>query len=302
MTDKLIPFVNERFGEVRTLVIDGGPWFCGTDICRALEIAKPTDSLALLDEDEKNTIYGDSSTIGAKYGISWDGRVKSMVFISEPGLYTLILRSRKPKAMDFKRWITHEVIPALRKTGSYSLPGVSESTLDSLLADPTAFFKVMDKWREDHAGRLLAESQVTALEEKVIDDAPKVQFADSVLKEDGEVSVKVLAADVFQAGNSKVGLINMYKLLDAAGETYMSEGIHMPTQNALRAKRLKLRDVTKRYKSGPKTYRVTMVTAKGRIDYVEMFGRNNPLGTNTEKLLKKTLRPRKRINGLKLIK
>ena len=101
-------FKNETFGEIRTAVIDGEPWFVAVDVCRALEIVNSRDALTRIDEDEKGVVLTD--TPGGK---------QEVTTVNEPGLYSLVLGSRKPEAKVFKRWITHEVIPSIRKTGGY---------------------------------------------------------------------------------------------------------------------------------------------------------------------------------------
>lgn len=95
--------------EVRTVLQDGETWFVVSDACRILEISNPTDAVKRLDDDEITLV----SIEGASNGLPVNA-------VNEPGLYSLILGSRKPEAKVFKRWITHEVIPAIRKTGSYS--------------------------------------------------------------------------------------------------------------------------------------------------------------------------------------
>lgn len=104
-------FNNPEFGEVRTVVIDDEPWFVAADVCRALDLGNPTRALDRLDNDERTLI----SIKGASNGKPVNG-------VNEPGLYSLVLGSRKPEAKAFKRWITHEVIPAIRKTGGYHIP------------------------------------------------------------------------------------------------------------------------------------------------------------------------------------
>ena len=103
-------FQNDQFGEIRITTIDGEPWFVAVDVCRALEIGDTHKAVSRLDEDEK----GRSS-------IPTLGGDQDLLIVNEPGLYTLVLGSRKPEAKTFKRWITHEVIPSIRKSGSYSL-------------------------------------------------------------------------------------------------------------------------------------------------------------------------------------
>lgn len=104
-------FENPEFGRVRTTVIDGEPWFVAADVCHALDIGNPSDALNRLDDDERTLV----SIEGASNGKPVNG-------VNEPGLYSLVLGSRKPEAKAFKRWITHEVIPAIRKTGGYQVP------------------------------------------------------------------------------------------------------------------------------------------------------------------------------------
>lgn len=106
--NELKVFENEQFGKIRTVVVNNEPWFVGADVCNALEIKNSRDAISRLDEDEKDVVLTD--TLGGN---------QKMSVINEAGLYTLILGSRKSEAKAFKRWITHEVIPTIRKTGGY---------------------------------------------------------------------------------------------------------------------------------------------------------------------------------------
>lgn len=110
--------------EVRSTVINGEPWFVAKDVCDVLEILNSRDALNRLDEDEKDVVSTD--TLGGKQNVS---------IVNESGLYSLILGSRKPEAKQFKRWITHEVIPMIRKTGGYVLPQTMPETLRLLAAE-----------------------------------------------------------------------------------------------------------------------------------------------------------------------
>ena len=103
-------FSNAQFGQVRTVQRDGQPWFVAADVCQALELDKT--ATRRLDDDEKG--LHSTQTPGGK---------QNLLIVNEPGLYSLVLGSRKPEAKSFKRWITHEVIPAIRKTGAYAIPG-----------------------------------------------------------------------------------------------------------------------------------------------------------------------------------
>ena len=122
MGNELIVFQNENFGFIRTIQKDGEVWFVAADVCNALDIGNPSQAITRLDDDERMTtlISNESAVTGKSY----------LSFVNEPGLYSLVLGSRKPEAKQFKRWITHEVIPAIRKTGSYSVEHKKEITID----------------------------------------------------------------------------------------------------------------------------------------------------------------------------
>jgi len=101
------------------LNINGEPWFVAVDVCRALGVSNHKDAVARLDNDEKSGVV-----LTDPYG-----RMQTTNCINEPGLYTLVLGSRKPEAKQFKRWITHDVIPSIRKHGAYMTPDIIEKVL-----------------------------------------------------------------------------------------------------------------------------------------------------------------------------
>ena len=133
---ELTVFENEKFGEIRTLEIEGQTWFVASDICNALSIKNPTMAMDKLDNDER-----------AKFNLGRQGETN---VVNEYGLYSLVLTSRKPQAKEFKRWITHEVIPSIRKTGSYS---VNESAINAIPANLE-----LEKYKAE-TDRINAESQ-----------------------------------------------------------------------------------------------------------------------------------------------
>ncbi len=115
--------------EVRVITIAGEPWWVAADVCAVLELAKTDRALAGLDDDEKGA-----------HSVSTPGGDQQVSIINEPGLYSLVLRSRKPQARAFKRWITHEVIPSIRRTGRYAVEENPESQVPS---EMTAFFNLI---------------------------------------------------------------------------------------------------------------------------------------------------------------
>lgn len=136
MNSDLMIFENPEFGAVRSILIDGDPWFVAADVCKALELEKTNRALSRLDDDEKGA-----------HSVSTPGGRQRMSIISESGLYSLILGSRKPEARAFKRWITHEVIPSIRKHGAY----MTDSLLDALEAHPEAVPEYLNRLRSENA-------------------------------------------------------------------------------------------------------------------------------------------------------
>ena len=136
MNNNLMIFETPEFGAVRSILIDGEPWFVAADVCKALELEKTNRALSRLDDDEKGA-----------HSVSTPGGRQRMSIISESGLYSLILGSRKPEARAFKRWITHEVIPSIRKHGVY----MTDSLLDALEAHPEAVPEYLNRLRSENA-------------------------------------------------------------------------------------------------------------------------------------------------------
>ena len=130
--NKIQIFENSEFGKVRTLMIDGEPWAYGKDIAVALGYAKPTDAVRNHVDPEDRTVSKTETVNGT-----------APVLINESGLYSLILSSKLPKAKEFKRWITSEVLPALRKTGHYGSP----HTLADLVPLIESLRKIMESQR-----------------------------------------------------------------------------------------------------------------------------------------------------------
>lgn len=117
--NELQKFNSEEFGEIRTVTINNEPWFVASDICKALDLSNTTKAMYRLDDDEKSNF---------KLGLP-GGDTNC---VNEYGLYNLILASRKKEAKQFKRWITHEVIPSIRRTGSYSAPKTTAGQIQLL--------------------------------------------------------------------------------------------------------------------------------------------------------------------------
>lgn len=149
LPEKFNDFVSPFGGHVRVVMIDGDPWFVAKDVCECLGLENVGQAVSYLDEDEKGTL--DSNIITNDVGLN-GGRAP--LIISEPGLYSFILKSRKDEAKAFKRWVTHDVIPSIRKTGGYALPRTMQDALRCLA----------DSLDREAAGRELIAKQALAIE------------------------------------------------------------------------------------------------------------------------------------------
>lgn len=129
-------FNNEEFGEVRTAVVNDEPMFCLIDICKALEIKNATDVAKRLDEDELTRL-----NLGSRAG--------ETNFITESGLYAVILRSDKPNAKKFRKWVTAEVLPSIRKTGSYGMPKTTGGQIQLLAQGYTELEQKVNDIKDD---------------------------------------------------------------------------------------------------------------------------------------------------------
>ena len=164
---ELTLFENPSFGKMRTTVIDGEPWFVGKDVAVALGYSNPRDALAKhVDDNDKNTVAFRDGTSGNP----------NITIINESGLYSLILSSKLPTAKEFKRWVTSEVLPAIRKTGSYQLPSTPEQRIAAALVEA---HKLLDDYRERN--QLLAAENSRLLVDKTVMQ-PKADYFDELVE------------------------------------------------------------------------------------------------------------------------
>lgn len=153
--------------EVRTVEMNGQPWFVAVDVCNVLEIGNPSQAASRLDDDEKGIISND--TPGGK---------QKMTIVSESGLYSLILGSRKPEAKQFKRWITHEVIPSIRKTGGY-IAGQETLSPEELMAKALLVAKQTLAERDARINELSCANSELTVQNQIL--LPRAQYFDELV-------------------------------------------------------------------------------------------------------------------------
>ena len=177
MNNKIEVFKNEQFGKIRTALIENEPWFVAVDVCRALEIGNSSQAISRLDADEKMITL--ISNEGNKRGNP------NMTVVNEPGLYTLILSSRKPEAKAFKRWITHDVIPMIRKTGGY----MTDSLLERIQKEPAVIVEFAQ-------ALILEKNRVKALECELNTAKPKADYYDAFINPDDCTNIRTTAKEL----------------------------------------------------------------------------------------------------------
>lgn len=161
---------------VRVITHDGNPLFVASDICRALDITNSRDAVARLDEDEKGVVLTD--TLGGP---------QNLTVVNEAGLYMLILSSRKPGAKQFKRWITHEVIPSIRKYGVYAV--------DDVLSNPDMLISALEALKAERSVKKALELENQIQRQQIAEMHPKASYYDKVLACPDLVKITIIAKD-----------------------------------------------------------------------------------------------------------
>lgn len=198
-------FNNERFGNVRVVEREEEPWFVAMDVCKALEIRNGPDACKRLDDDEKMTIDLTDSHFGVR------GGAQKLTIVNEPGLYSLVLSSRKPEAKEFKRWVTHDVLPSIRKNGAY-IAGQDELSQEELFAKAIiAAQKVIEE----------REKRIAGLTTQVAELLPKASYCDMVLQAKNAVTVTTIAKDYGMSATKFNSLLRDLKIQYKTGDCWV---------------------------------------------------------------------------------
>lgn len=242
--NELQVFNNAMFGNVRIILQDNEPWFVAKDVCDCLEINNSRQALSRLDYDEKNSVILNDGTAG--------NPEKSIV--NEYGLYSLVLSSRKPEAKEFKRWITHDVLPSLRKYGTYSM-NIPRTLPDALKL---------------YANEIEAHNQTKALLEE---QKPKVLFADAVSTSDTDILIGDLAKLLNQNGHN-IGQNRLFERLRNEGYLISRKGgsYNMPTQRAMEMGLFRIKETAITHSDGRTSINKTpKVTGKGQLYFINRY-------------------------------
>lgn len=251
MTDLQI-FKNPEFGEIRTIEKDGEPWFVGKDVAAALGYEKPTDAVRKHVDVEDRGISKMETPSGAQ----------ETTIINESGLYSLVLSSKLPTAKKFKRWITSEVIPSIRKHGAYMTP----DKLEEVLLKPDTLIQLAQNLKAEQEKR-------RALEVKMEEQKPKVLFAESVEVAKTSILIGELAKLLKQNGIN-IGQNRLFQWLRQNGYLIRRQGsdYNMPTQRAMEMGLFEIKETTITHSDGHiHVSKTPKVTGKGQVYFVNLF-------------------------------
>lgn len=244
---------------LRTLTDEAGePWFVLKDCMSILDLGNPTETVKMFDEDEFSTTEVIDSI----------GRRQQAYIISEPGLYRLVMRSRKPEAKEFQRWVTHEVLPQIRRTGGYIPTSEPDSDEDIMARAVLVAQKTIDRKNQQLQAK---DAQIKMLE-------PKARFADAVAASDGTCLVGELAKMLRQNGMD-IGQNRLFRLLQADGYLGKSgSNRNVPTQRAMDLGLFRIKETTVTHADGHTTVsRTPKVTGKGQRYFIDRYwGRAQP--------------------------
>lgn len=246
-------FENSDFGQIRTLEQDGQTWFVGKDVATALGYERADNAIRNhVDEEDK-----------LMHQISASGQNRSMTVINESGLYSLVLSSKLPTAKQFKRWITNEVLPSIRKSGGY-IVGQNTLTPEQLMAQALMVAQKTLAERDNQISALKAENKVMA---------QKAIFADAVSSSDSTILVGELAKLLRQNGVD-MGEKRLFQWLREKGYLIRRQGAdhNMPTQRSVELELFKIKESSVCHSDGHITVNKTpKVTGKGQAYFINLF-------------------------------
>lgn len=230
--------------DFRVIIRDGQPWFVAKDVLGVLDLNNVTNALRNLDEDERGLQI--LNTLGGP---------QEMTVITESGLYALIMRSNKPEARRFRKWVTSEVLPTIRKHGAYATP----QTIENIISDPGNAIRLLQALKEE-------QERSAALRKQAEIDAPKALFADAVSASDTCILVGELAKILRQNG-VKIGQNRLFEQMRNDGWLMKSgDSRNMPTQKAMEMALFEIKERTIQNPDGSvRITKTTKITGKGQI-------------------------------------
>ena len=256
MNNSELKIFNYKNNEVRTTIKDGEIWFVLKDVCDVLGINNSKMVAARLDENEKAGVsLTDLSSNGTQ-------QKRNFTIISEAGLYKVILRSDKPEAKKFMNWITHEVLPSIRKHGAY----ITSAKMEELMNDPETWVKLIRTLQQERREKELLKNQVE-------NDKPKVIFCDAVSASDSDILVSEMAK-ILRGNGIDIGEHRLFERLRNEGFLIRRKGTdkNIPTQRSMNLGLFKITETAITHSDGHVTIaKTSKITGKGQVYFIKYF-------------------------------
>lgn len=243
---------NFKGNEVRTLTIEGEPYFVGKEVAEILGYERPDNAV-------RNHVDAEDKLM---HSISASGQMRNMTVINESGLYSLILSSKLEKAKEFKRWVTNEVLPSIRKRGMYATP----QTAEKILEDPDFLIKALQDLKQEREKRKALETENKSMQ-------PKALFADAVATSKTSILIGDLAKILKQNGVN-IGQKRLFEWLRNHGYLVKRNGAdrNMPTQKSMDMGLFEIKETVVTHADGHVTIsKTTKVTGKGQQYFINKF-------------------------------
>ena len=251
-------FNSEQYGEIRTAGTAQEPIFCAADICRALGYANGRKAIADHCEEGDETKRDIIDNLG---------RTQAATFVNESGLYSLIFGSKLESAKQFKKWVTSDVLPSIRKHGMYA----TEATVESMLNDPENAILMLQAYQRERKERLAAQQQVEKLEAQAIEDKPKIIYADAVKGSTSSCLIGELAKMIAQNGYP-IGEKRLFQWLrDNHYLCSYGERFNQPYQQYIEQGLFTMKQNVFSVDGEMRTRNTTKVTGKGQIYFINKF-------------------------------
>lgn len=248
MIEKLKSFNSSEFGGMRTCCDPntGDVWFCLADVCKALDISNVSDAKSDL-PDGVATTYPIFDSLG---------REQKATFVNESGLYRIIFKSRKEKALRFQDWVCSEVLPTIRRTGMYAT--------SDLLDNPDLAIEIFQQLK-------IEREEKKRLQATINENKPKVDYADAILESDGSILIKEMALWL-QKNGIKIGQLKLYEWMRENGYTYKEgEMKNLPQQKWIEKGYFTLKKSRYFKDNEAKTSTTAKITEKGQQYFLEVF-------------------------------
>lgn len=249
-------FNNEQFGAIRTAGTADNPMFCLADVCQAIGINNARNVKSRLDKEDVRLV--DTPTAGG---------MQQITFVTESGLYDVIIRSDSEQAKPFRKWVTSEVLPSIRKHGMYA----TEATVESMLNDPENAILMLQAYQKERKERMAAQQQVEKLEAQAIEDKPKIIYADAVKGSTSSCLIGELAKMIAQNGYP-IGEKRLFQWLrDHHYLCAYGERFNQPYQQYIEQGLFTMKQNVFSVDGEMRTRNTTKVTGKGQIYFINKF-------------------------------